>query len=209
MSYTGRPADGTTSRALRLQEKPFCVQNSQFFNAAAICNSTPITIAFWFNPLQFIDAGDAGGNTGFGDNGTQMLNIRRPTDGWPSSDWGYMWSGIHNGGNDYWVNIQRASQAAGVNYTTMTQNFVIPTANWTHIAISVIGNSTSNKDVQLYVNGRKVSDAVQNKATGLAHQAWSLCVILASFFILFFSFLPSRCLIWSVGTLTPLTCLDF
>jgi len=165
LSYTGRPADGTTSRALRLQEKPFCVQNSQFFTAAGIGNSTPITISFWFNPLQFIDAGDAGGNTGFGDNGTQMLNIRRPTDSWPASDWGYMWSGIHNGGNDYWVNIQKASQAAGDNYTTMTQNFVIPTSNWTHIAISVIGSSVASKDVQLYVNGRKVSDAVQGKAT--------------------------------------------
>ena len=164
LSYTGRPADGTTSRALRLQEKPFCVQNSQFFNAAGIGTATPITISFWFNPLQFIDAGDAGGNTGFGDQGTQMLNIRKPTDGWPTSDWGYMWSGIHNGGNDYWVNILKNYQTAGGNYTTMTQNFVIPTANWTHVAISIVGSNTNNKDVQLYINGRKVSDAVQNKS---------------------------------------------
>ena len=165
LSYTGRAADGTTSQALRLQEKPFCVRCSDFFNAAGFSNSQPITISFWFNPLQFIDAGGTTGNTGFGDNGTQMLNIRKPTDGWPQSDWGYMWSGIHNGGNDYWVNIQKASQTAGANYTTMTQNFVIPTANWTHIAISVVGSSTSSKDVELYVNGRKVSDAVNGKAT--------------------------------------------
>ena len=165
LSYTGRAADGTTSQALRLQEKPFCVRCSDFFNAAGFSGATPITISFWFNPLQFIDAGGTSGNTGFGDNGTQMLNIRKPTDGWPQSDWGYMWSGIHNGGNDYWVNIQKASQTAGANYTTMTQNFVIPTANWTHIAISVVGSSTSSKDVELYVNGRKVSDAVNGKAT--------------------------------------------
>ena len=165
LSYTGRAADGTTSQALRLQEKPFCVRCSDFFNAAGFGNTQPITISFWFNPLQFIDAGDSNGNTGFGDNGTQMLNIRKPTDRYPTSEWGYMWSGIHNGGNDYWVNILKASQTAGANYTTMTQNFVIPTANWTHIAISVVGSSTSSKDVELYVNGRKVSDAVQGKAT--------------------------------------------
>ena len=161
LSYTGRPADGTTSRALRLQEKPFCIKVAQFYNAAGISDATPITISFWFNPLQFIPAGDEAGNTGFGDCGTQMLNIRRPGDAWPNSDWGYIWSGIHNGGNDYWVNVRKINQVHP-NYTTMTQNFVIPTANWTHVAISIIG-AANNKDVQLYINGRLVSDAVQGR----------------------------------------------
>ncbi len=167
LSYTGRPnTDGTTSRALRLQEFPFCVDINAVKNKTGYdFGNNAWTLSFWFNPYQFIDAGTDSGNTttssSVGDQGTQMISVRNPQANYPTSDWGYIWSGIHNGGNDFWLAILRSSQSAGVNYITSTQNFVIPTNNWTHVAVTI----TASKECHLYINGRKVSDVVLNKAS--------------------------------------------
>ncbi len=171
LSYTGRPnTDGSTSRALRLQEFPFCVDINAIKNQTGYnFGSQAWTLSFWFNPYQFIDAGDPGGNTStttkVGDQGTQMISVRNPRANYPTSDWGYIWSGIHNGGNDFWLAILRQSQPAGTNYITSTLNFVIPTNNWTHVAVTI----TAAKECHLYINGRNVSaegqGVVLNKAS--------------------------------------------
>ena len=47
-------------------------------------NQSPFTLSFWANVKEFNHA----------DGGTNFVNIRDVSQGWPMSDWGYMWSQI-------------------------------------------------------------------------------------------------------------------
>ena len=143
-AYTGREdADGSVSRGMALGEKAFGIPADQLnFNA-----STPITLTFWlyFNTFNHESSG------------TQFLNIRSASDGWPNSDWGYVWSTITtDGGLEFCYRKQ--NNPAGQNlYMEMDPTLDFKPQTWYHFAM-ILGY-TSNRTLTLYLNGKQVGYA--------------------------------------------------
>ncbi len=133
-----------------LQGKAFGIPASQLgFN-----NQTPFSIAFWiyFNEFNHEDGG------------TQLLNIRTPEDGWPASDWGYLWSTIAKGGNitDYGDRLKEGNLSLSCRTNSSAANVLTPPSyvtfepqKWYHVAV-VLGY-TSNRTIDLYVNGKLIA----------------------------------------------------
>ena len=141
LNYTGRAASGTSSKALRLQEQGFGVKAADINALGVNLGQTAFTIAFWFKPEQFIEA----------EGGTHFLNVRNPADGWPSSDWGFIWSEIGNNGADYNFSLRHASDNAGTKGSTTGFNF--KAGYWYHMAVVLDRNSSGNRKLSVYVNG--------------------------------------------------------
>ncbi|MBQ3576044.1 MAG: CotH kinase family protein, partial [Coprobacter sp.] len=130
-----------------LQGKAFGIPASQLgFN-----NQTPFSITFWiyFNEFNHEDGG------------TQLLNIRTPEDGWPASDWGYLWSTIAKGGNitDYGDRLKEGNLSLSCRTISASAEVLTPPSyvtlepqKWYHVAV-VLGY-TSNRTIDLYVNGK-------------------------------------------------------
>ena len=141
LNYTGRAASGTSSKALRLQEQGFGVKAADINALGVNLGQTAFTIAFWFKPEQFIEA----------EGGTHFLNVRNPADGWPASDWGFIWSEIGNNGADYNFSLRHASDNAGTKASTTGFNF--KAGYWYHMAVVLDRNSSGNRKLSVYVNG--------------------------------------------------------
>ena len=75
MKYTGRDADGTSSRGLDLKEQGFGFKAADL----GLTSNKSFTLAFWLKINAFH------GNT-------QLLNIRDKMEGWPKTDWGWIWN---------------------------------------------------------------------------------------------------------------------
>ncbi|MEG1685333.1 MAG: LamG-like jellyroll fold domain-containing protein [Bacteroides sp.] len=138
-SYLGRAADGVVSRALRLPEYAFSAAADQF----NLTGQSPFSICFWFKPERFNHQSD----------GTQLLNIRTREDGWPASDWGYVWSEIGRDGS-YGLSIRRTGNEG----TRLdVKDFVFLPNQWTHIAL-VIGYQ-GGRQITIYANGKRIGQS--------------------------------------------------
>lgn len=140
-SYTGRSADGSVSRGLRLSEKAFGLPCAQL----GFDDQSSFTISFWFNPAVFNHSND----------GTQLLNIRSakayPGAIWYYSEWGYIWTQIGTNGK-FQFNIRKP----GNTQTTLNaEDFTFVPNQWYHMAV-VVGYTGVGRDVALYVNGQLV-----------------------------------------------------
>ena len=158
LTYTGRPdADGYVSRGFALREKAFGIPASLLgFN-----NQTPFSLSFWvyFNKFNHEQ------------NGTQLLNVRSAADGYPASDWGYIWSQIQvEGGSDDKGNIYkegnlmfayRLSSNAG-EPLLVSQDFQFKPETWYHVALCM--GYSSNRTLDLYINGKLVGSGTATQS---------------------------------------------
>ncbi len=157
-TYTGRQdADGYVSRGIALQEKAFGIPADQLnFNA-----QSPFSMTFWIYFNQFNHESD----------GTQFLNIRTAADGWPASDWGYVWSmiavegGKDDGGNVYkegnLIFNYRLSSNAGEPIKTSTA-FQFKPETWYHVALCM--GYSSNRTLSLYINGQLIGSSTATQS---------------------------------------------
>ncbi|MBR3609659.1 MAG: CotH kinase family protein [Bacteroidales bacterium] len=130
-----------------LQGKAFGIPASQLgFN-----DQTPFSITFWiyFNEFNHEDGG------------TQLLNIRTPEDGWPASDWGYLWSTIAKEGSitDYGDRLKEGNLSLSCRTNSSSGEVLTPPSyvtfepqKWYHVAV-VLGYK-ANRIIELYVNGK-------------------------------------------------------
>ena len=143
--YTGRPnTDGTVSRGIALNEKPFGIPAAQLNWS----NSTSFSLCFWFYVSRY----------NHGDNGTQLVNIRSSTDGWPQSDWGFIWSTIGSKGL-YSLSLRQGTMNGGWLAST---DFTFSSEAWYHVAI--VSPYASSRDVLIYINGNlagRLNDGAQ------------------------------------------------
>ena len=148
-SYTGRTdADGYVSRGMALGEKAFGIPAEQLgFN-----NQTPITLTFWLYINSFNHEQD----------GTQFLNIRSAADGWPNSDWGYVWSTFKTDGSLEFCYRKKNNPAGDNLYMEMDPTLEFKTQTWYHIAM--IMGYNSNRTLTLYLNGKQVGFAQADAA---------------------------------------------
>ena len=155
-SYVGRDADGTVSRAVQLQSNAFGMDFEQF----GFLNSTPFTIAYWARPDEFV----------MGQEGVTGLCIRNPKQGWPESNWGFMWQDFNE---DYRIQVS-VKDGTGQNEMRFYSGgmkpgatggdrdiidpeqdvFYVEEGRWYHVCIVFDYNSNQGRVVTIYVNGK-------------------------------------------------------
>ena len=148
---------GATVQGASLEGNAFGIPADQLgFN-----NQTPFTLTFWIYFNEF----------NHDISGTQFINIRTPADGWPASDWGYLWSMIANEGDKddagyvakegNWLFNYRSMSSSGGAVTTPTYVKFEP-QKWYHVAMAC--GYTINRTFDLFVNGKKIASATAPKS---------------------------------------------
>ena len=119
-----------------LQDKAFGIPADQLgFN-----NQTPFTLTFWIYINEF----------NHDSAGTQFINIRSAADGWPASDWGWVWSQIKPDGQlDF---NYRVNSGGGAEIIQSTTSFY--PQNWYHIAM--VTDYTDKRSFSIYIDGKLV-----------------------------------------------------
>ena len=89
MAYTGRNADGLASQGVNLNEKRFGARCSDL----GLVGAKSFSVTFWLK-LNKLALGE-----------TQLLSVANKLDGWPKTDWGWIWSNIQEDGSYRFVHI--------------------------------------------------------------------------------------------------------
>lgn len=145
LSYTGREADGSGSRALSLDEKWFGVQVSQL----GIEARQSFSVAGWVK-LSNLPSGIS-----------NFVTIENRSGSWPANNWGFFWSRISGEGKFVYNQIDgcwgaRLQPAADGNrlYSQYDQTKIGLNA-WTHFAIVFEYNASGELSTAFYINGVK------------------------------------------------------
>lgn len=147
-SYTGRPADGSASRGIDLNENWFGVQCSE---VGLVANKS-FSVAAWvkYNELP----------TGL----SSFITIENRTapDSWPYNNWGYFWSRINEEGRfvidkiDTSWGMRMGNGTEGQRLFYRYDDAKIDVGAWTHIAICFEYKEGTNQMRQhFYINGKK------------------------------------------------------
>ncbi len=140
MAYTGRDADGSSSRGLNAGELGFGFKAGEMELEA----HKPFTIAFWVKINSF----NAEMNN--------MLHIRDKKEGWPMTDWGFMWSHIkRNGGIDRMSFRGKGDPNDGYVLHYFYDNSRLEAGLWTHQAYVFDYDAAKNFKFTFYINGEK------------------------------------------------------
>lgn len=143
MAYTGRFADGGTSRGVSLAEKNFGFGILD----AGLTGKAPFTLAFWLK-INKVE-----GNT-------QFFSIADKAGSWPLTDWGYNWTTLSTAGalTFTYRNSNRAENPPASKYEYPSGT--MPIGVWTHVAIVFDRKTDGTARHQLYINGNFVTPSV-------------------------------------------------
>ena len=139
--YTGRPSEGSTSQALRLQEQAFCFQAASLKTDGMNFGTSPFTIAFWFKIENFIT--DEVG----------LFAISSPSDTWPANNWGYIWSSLKPSSLSFCFRRESVNGQVGFDL----QDFNFTPGYWYHIAIASDYKSSQGRNINIFVNGASIA----------------------------------------------------
>lgn len=146
LKYTGRSADGLSSQGIDLQELGFGFKAGD----AGMEADKSFTLAFWIKVNQY-------------NGGTNLLNIRDKTEGWPKTDWGWLWN--HLTGDGTFANLTfRGADPGNNELRYFYDNTKIEAGPWTHMAY-VFDFEGSTMKFHLYVNGVKQEVTGWNRST--------------------------------------------
>lgn len=137
LAYTGRSADGESSQGLDLQEIAFG------FNAGdmGMQPNKSFSLAFWVKINQVNDLAN-------------FVNIRDKTEGWPKTDWGWIWNNVSSDGAI--TATFRGTDASGNNELRYHfANTKIEAGPWIHFAFVFDYNDAGLMHFRLYVNGNR------------------------------------------------------
>ena len=144
--YIGRDnCDGYVSRGLSLNERAFGIPADQL----DFTTETPFTLTFWFKVNKFNHESS----------GTQFVNIRSVADGWPASDWGYLWSQFsveQNSTKENELDISFRTMSSAGYGPVFSEEIVFEEEVWYHMAFVFGFNNT--RTMKIYLNGKKVCD---------------------------------------------------
>ncbi len=140
-NYTGRPSEGSTSQALRLQEQAFCFQAADLKTDGMNFGTSPFTIAFWFKIENFIT--DEVG----------LFAISSPSDTWPANNWGYIWSSLKPSSLSFCFRRESVNGQVGFDL----QDFNFTPGYWYHVAIASNYDSSKGRNINIFVNGASIA----------------------------------------------------
>ncbi|MGF0098876.1 endo-beta-N-acetylglucosaminidase [Prevotella sp. SGI.027] len=142
LAYTGRYADGTTSRGINLKEKVAVMRlqdagfadgnSSQQFNR-------PWTLSFWVKFNSF-------------NGGTQIVDFRDQADSWPQNNWGCFWSTYDPNSSIYTTTIRQKWAGGSDEYTHNWKVKFTPDV-WSYLTI-VQESDGNGVRTRVYVNGQ-------------------------------------------------------
>ncbi|MCH5329183.1 MAG: secretion protein, partial [Coprobacter sp.] len=147
-SYTGRSADGSSSRGIDLNERWFGVQCGEL----NLKQNQSFSVAAWIK-YDELPAGRS-----------NFITVEdRINGGWPMDNWGYFWSRINEEGKfladiiDTAWGFRTQNTADGDRIFYRFDGAKIDVGAWTHVAVVFeYENATSNKmRCHFYINGKK------------------------------------------------------
>ena len=140
MTYTGREADGSSSRGLSTGELGFGFKVGEM----ALEAHKPFTIAYWVKVNNF----NADSNS--------LLHIRDKKEGWPMTDWGFMWNFVKRDGTFNKFSFRGkglASDSYELHYYYDKSR--LETGLWTHLTYVFDYDAAKNFKFTFYINGEK------------------------------------------------------
>ena len=145
MAYTGRNADGLSSQGVDLKEKHFGVKCSDI----GVVGAKPFSLSFWLKLNKLADGV------------TQFISVTSKPDGWPKSEWGWLWSTFDVKGNIECFTFRGIDGGPELQYKLEKAN--LPVGSWVHLALVFDYNSDGNFQSDIYVNGKKLKVLSTNR----------------------------------------------
>lgn len=138
-AYTGREADGSGSQGVELKEERFGVPVAD----VKVDNNKSFGVAYWLK-INKLSAG-----------ATQLLSIASKQDGWPKTDWGWIWTSLNADGTigSYTFRGTDASNNTELQYTFGKTK--LPVGSWVHLAFNFEYDASGAFRSDFYVNGIK------------------------------------------------------
>ncbi len=146
LAYTGRSADGAGSQGVDLQEKRFGAKCADL----DLVGKKSFSVAFWLKLNKIAE----------GENPTQLLSVADKQDGWPKTDWGWIWCNVDQSGKISSFTFRGTDASGNKELHYLYDNTSVPVGNWAHIAFVFDYNTSGNFRADLYLNG------VKQKITG-------------------------------------------
>lgn len=136
MKYTGRKADGIGSQGISLMEQGFGFRASDM----EMQPFKSFSLAFWVKINQFT-ADD-----------TELINIRDKNEGWPKTDWGWVWNEVKRDGT-FDVNFRGSDASTNNEMRYHYKNSKIEAGPWVHLAYIFDFNESGAMNFKIYING--------------------------------------------------------
>lgn len=149
MKYTGRSADGAASQGVALEENRFGAACSNL----GVTGGTSFSVAFWLKINQLAEGS------------TQLFSVANKLDGWPKTDWGWIWFDINQDGSVANYTFRGTDGSSNNELRYIYGNSTLPVGNWVHVAM-VFDYSGSGFKSDFYINGIKQELTGWNRMTG-------------------------------------------
>ena len=139
--YTGREADGSGSRALKLNYKTYGVP----MNDLNIGGNKSFSVSFWVRMLEIPSAGN--------DESINFFGIEDRTGGWPRNNWGWAWSFLDEQGHITHM-VKRGNSANSSEYAYFyPETTALSIGAWTHVTWVFDFDAQNALLMKLYLNG--------------------------------------------------------
>ena len=148
LAYTGRRADGACSKAVDLSEERFGVDAK----AVDAVYNKPFTVSAWLK----INA--------LADGETQLLAIANKKDGWPKTDWGWLWSNCDKNGYITSFTFRGSDASSNKELRYKFGKTKLPVGTWFHLAYA-FSFQGDKMHCDFFVNGVKQECTQWNRST--------------------------------------------
>lgn len=138
LAYTGRKADGAGSQGVNLAEQRFGVKCADL----GVTGTKSFSVAFWLK-INKLAAGE-----------TQLLSVANKQDGWPKTDWGWIWCNIQEDGSMGSFTFRGTDMSSNNELQYTYGNTKLPIGNWVHLAYTFDWKDGKFR-ADYYVNGVK------------------------------------------------------
>ena len=145
MAYTGRNADGVSSQGIDLKEKHFGVKCADI----DVVDSQSFSVTFWMKLNKLADGV------------TQFVSAVCQPDGWPDSEWGWLWTTILPDGNIETYTFNGVDGGSGLSYNFEDAN--LPIGSWVHMGVVFDYNDDGDFRSKVYVNGKELKILSTNR----------------------------------------------
>lgn len=163
MAFTSNKSKGAVSRALRIQDNTFKIPNIYQNLGIRLGNggtdADGMTLSFWVRPMRTEYAS--------GEDGVRFMDISKPSESWPMSEWCYFWVNYGTGWatNErprqpiegfVWTNMKTGynNQAAREKFQDVEKLYKLEAGVWYHFTVSLAYDLSA----KLYINGEKIGE---------------------------------------------------
>ncbi len=139
LAYTGRQADGAGSQGVDLQEARFGAKCADL----GLVGAKSFSVAFWLKINKLAEGT------------TQLLAVANKMDGWPKTDWGWIWTNVGSDGSFESFTFRGTDMSDNNELQYKFDDTKVPVGNWVHLAYVFDYNAAGGFRCELYMNGIK------------------------------------------------------